>query len=249
VKKSIKLAMSMIFSISLLTALPLIAIAQEDISQKQISSLELDQADVREGLRALFKNVNVSYSIAPEVQGSVTVSLKNVSFDTALQNMLRQVDATYRIEGGVYEIVKRSETAIPTPGSTEEITPVKTTIIRRIKIRSADPEFIAMMLGKKAGNQNYLIAPEMSTIANGMAAGGMGGMGGGMGMGGMGMGGMGMGGMGGGMGMGGMGGGMGGMGMGGGMGGMGGGMGGFGGGMGGFGGGGMGGFGGGGFGH
>jgi len=222
-----------------------VASAQEDISQRQIPSLELEQADVREALRALFKNVNVSYSIAPEVQGTVTVSLKNVTFDLALQNVLRQVDATYRIEGGVFEIVKRADLTAPTPGATEEVKPVNTTIIRRIKIRSADPAFIASMLGRKGGNQNYLIDPETSTVTKGNEAGSMGGgMGGGMGMGGMGMGGMGMGGMG----MGGMGGGMGGMsgGMGGmGMGGMGGGS--FGGGMGGmsggFGGGGMGGYG------
>jgi type II secretory pathway component GspD/PulD (secretin) len=144
--------------------MPVLAAAQEDISQKQIPSLELDQADVREALRALFKNVNVSYSIAPEVQGSVTVSLKNVSFDLALQNVLRQVDATYRVEGGVYEIVKRAETIAPTSGP-EPVGPVKTTIVRRIKIRSADPQFIAAMLGVKAGNQSYTIAPEMSTIA------------------------------------------------------------------------------------
>ena len=33
--------------------------------------------------------------------------LRGVPFSTALQNILRQVDATYRIEGGVFEIVKR----------------------------------------------------------------------------------------------------------------------------------------------
>jgi hypothetical protein len=197
------------------------AAAQEDISQKTIPSLELDQADVREALRALFKNVSVSYSIAPEVQGVVTVSLKNVTFETALQNVLRQVDSTYRVEGGVFEIVKRAETTAPTAGGSESVGPVKTTIIRRIKIRSADPAFIAAMLGAKAGNQSYQIPPELSTLSKqgsaggggGMGGGGGGGMGGGSGGGmggGMGGGGMGGGGMGGGMGGGGMGGGMGG---------------------------------------
>src|SRR5580700_6495592 len=106
-KRTMKLAMSVAFGVFMLVGF---ASAQsEDISQHQIPSLELEQADVREALRALFKNVNVSYSIAPEVQGPVTVSLKNVTFETALQNVLRQVDATYRVEGGVYEIVKRTD--------------------------------------------------------------------------------------------------------------------------------------------
>ena len=171
-KKTMKLALGLAFGIFLVGAMPTLAAAQEDISQKQIPSLELDQADVREALRALFKNVNVSYSIAPEVQGTVTVSLKNVTFDLALQNVLRQVDATYRVEGGVYEIVRKAHLTAPTPGAAEEVTPVKTTIVRRIKIRSADPQFIAMMLGRKGGNQNYNIAPEMSTITGGMSMGG-----------------------------------------------------------------------------
>ncbi len=103
-KEVFKAALVAGIAITLVGGLPRYAAAQqEDISQKQIPSLELDQADVREALRALFKNVNVSYSIAPEVQGTVTVSLKNVTFDTALQNVLRQVDATYRVEAGVYD--------------------------------------------------------------------------------------------------------------------------------------------------
>lgn len=150
---------------------PVFAARQEDISQKTIPSLELNQADVREAVRALFKNVSISYLVAPEVQGTVTVSLKNVSFETALQNLLRQVDATYRVEGGVYEIVRRVETVAPTSGP--ESTPtVRTTIIRRIRIRSADPAFIAAMLGAKAGSQNYSISPEISTIARGVSTSG-----------------------------------------------------------------------------
>ncbi len=229
-KTTMKLAMSVAFGIFLLGAMPSVASAQEDISQKQISSLELEQADVREALRALFKNVNVSYSIAPEVQGPITVSLKNVTFETALQNVLRQVDATYRIEAGVYEIVKKAESIGPNQKTETDTKPVDTKIIRRIKIRSADPAFIAMMLGSKEGNQNYDVAPERSTLNKTQAAGGGGGGLGGGGMGGGGMGGGGFGG--GGMGGGGMGGGGlrgGGMGGGGGMSGGGGGRGGFGG--------------------
>ena len=237
-KPGFRHALALLAGISVILSVSSIAAAQEDVSQKQISSLELEQADVREALRALFKNVNVSYSIAPEVQGPITVSLKNVTFETALQNVLRQVDATYRIEAGVYEIVKKAENITANQKDTD--TPVKadTKIIRRIKIRSADPAFIAMMLGAKEGNQNYDVSPERSTLIKTNSAGGGGGTGfggGGMGGGGFGGGGMGGGGFGGGgMGGGGFGGG-GGMG-GGGFGGGGGGCGGGGGGRGGFGG-------------
>ena len=90
-KTTMKLAMGIAFGMFMLVAMPSLASAQEDVSQKTIPSLELEQADVREALRALFKNVNVSYSIAPEVQGTVTVSLKSVTFETALQHVLRQL--------------------------------------------------------------------------------------------------------------------------------------------------------------
>jgi len=153
----------------------------EDVSQKLIPSLELEQADVREALRALFKDVGVSYSIAPEVQGSVTVSLKNVTFATALQNVLRQLDATYRVEGGVYEIIKRVDTVAPVPEGRGPAPTSSSLIVKRIKIRSADPAFIAAMIGSKGGSQNYTTAsPERSTIAKTPSGGGSG-SGGGMG--------------------------------------------------------------------
>ena len=72
-----------------------------------------DRADIRSALREVFKTIGASYTIDPKVKGTVTMELANVSFETVLQTLLRQVDATYRIEGGVYEILKRNE---PQPG-------------------------------------------------------------------------------------------------------------------------------------
>ena len=77
------------------------------------SKYVFENADVRQALRELFKSVNVSYSISPDVQGTVTIDIQNVTLETALQNILRQVDATYRIEGGVYEIIRHGETRAP----------------------------------------------------------------------------------------------------------------------------------------
>jgi hypothetical protein len=187
--KTIKIAVSMAFGAALFAGAPLKAFAQQDPSTKIIPSLEYQQADVREALQALFKNVGVDYSIAPEVQGQVTVSLRNVPFSTALQNILKQVDATYRIETGVWEIVKREEketTANQGPDTTA-LTP--TTVTRRIKIYSADPELIAMLIGAKAGVQNWSLAPEISSLRKG--GGGQGGQGGQGGLGGGSMGGLG----------------------------------------------------------
>ena len=194
--KTLRFAFGAALGVLLLAGIPTAAFAQDDPGQKNIASLEFEQTDVREALRALFKNVGVSYTIAPEVQGTITVSLKNVPFETALQNITRQVDATYRIEGGVYQIVKREEvqTTTTNPG---DLPPASTNKVRRrIKIRYADPQFIATLLGPANGSQNFGLAPEISTVSNTPASqgGGGGGLGGGLGGGGLGGGGFGGGG-------------------------------------------------------
>ncbi len=204
-KKSMKLALSAAMGVALFGAMSGSVMAQGaggDPSQKIIPSLEYQQADVREALRALFRNVGVSYSIDPVIQGFVTVSLKNVTFEAALQYVLRQVDATYRVEGGVYEIVKREEPTTVTPDAGGTTAPTDHKVIRRIPIRHADPQFIALLIGADKGSTNFDLAPEMSTINKGQQGGGQGGGGGfgGGGGGGFGGGGGGFGGGGGGFG-------------------------------------------------
>jgi type II secretory pathway component GspD/PulD (secretin) len=83
-----------------------------DPSQTNIGKIEFESTDAREALRTLFKMVGVSYAIQPEVQGTITVALRNVTFEVALQNVLRQVDATYRVEAGVYSIFRKSDFGI-----------------------------------------------------------------------------------------------------------------------------------------
>lgn len=208
-----KFGMVMALGLALFATAPVRAMAQDDSQTKIIPSLELDQADVRDALRALFRNVNVNYSIAPEVQGTVTVSLKNVLFETALQFILKQVDATYRIESGVYQIIHReAPTITPTTQGETPFVPVAK-VIRRIYFRSADPEFVFQML---RGSTNTSLAPEISKAKGTAGVGGGGGGGGGGLSGGIGGGGGG-GGVGGGIGGGGGGGGIGGGGLGGGL--------------------------------
>ena len=172
-KLNTKLAMAAVFGAALFGAFP----AQDDPSQKIIASLEYEQADVREALRALFKNVGVSYTIAPEVQGTITVSLKNVTFETVLQNITRQVDATYRIEGGIYQIVRRE---IEQGGvNTGDVPTVATgdgkQWIRLRLIKHADPQLIFLLIGQQGGSQDFSLYPERTTVSNTPSGGGGGG--------------------------------------------------------------------------
>jgi hypothetical protein len=153
---------------------------------------------VRDALRLLFESVGVTnYTIAQDVQGRITVKLTNVAFETALRNILDQVDATWSIEAGIYQIKKREQPPAPSTGPTTPETPQATNVIRKIQIQHADPYLIALLL---SGNQDFASQPEFSTQAGGFGGfggggqggfggGGQGGFGGGFGGGGSGFGG------------------------------------------------------------
>ena len=86
--RNLKFVVAAALGMSMLAGLPVVANAQTDPADQIIPSLDLDAVDGREALRALFKSVGVSYSIAPEVQGTVTVNMKYQRFDSVLQNIL-----------------------------------------------------------------------------------------------------------------------------------------------------------------
>ncbi|MBS1703374.1 MAG: hypothetical protein JST12_17055 [Armatimonadetes bacterium] len=202
--------MMMVIALAMTTAcMAPLAHAQGDILDHEIKSAEYQNADLREVLKTIFKEVNASYSIPPDIQGSITLSMKNAKFELVLQNVLGQVDATYRYEGGVFVIVKRESTnPIPTDnGDTGPKPTDKGKIIRKIYIRSADPALIAMLLS--SSSQQYNGSPEPTSISRMGSSSGFGGGGFGSGSGGFGSG---SGGFGGGFGGGGFGGGSGGFG-------------------------------------
>ncbi|MCW5937827.1 MAG: hypothetical protein KIT11_11040 [Fimbriimonadaceae bacterium] len=173
---------------------PCLASAQDqDVRNQIVPVLELDQADVRDALKVIFRAVNASYSVRQDVQGTVTVSLRDVPFETALRNVLNQVQATYSIEGGVYVIFPRPTSTIDAGANESEITAPaeQTSPVVKIRVRNADPALITAIL---AGNADILTPPEQST-ASGLGSSGSGsGLGGGGGFGGGGFGGGGFGG-------------------------------------------------------
>jgi hypothetical protein len=211
-----------------MAVVPVSGIAQNQ-DDKIIESLDLDQADIRDALKIIFKHVGYSYSVDPAVQGTIVIHIEKKPFETVLRNVLNQVEATYRIEGGIYNIVPRP-TPVIDPPSTDPGTTTQAQTIRRIRIQHADPSLIVRIL---AGQADIGDQPETSTLqfggGGGLSGGGFSGggfSGGGFSGGGFGGGGFGGGGLSGGFGGGGFGGGFGGGGFGGGGGGFGGGRGG-----------------------
>jgi len=60
--------------------------------------------DVRSALKALFRKNEGSYILAPDVKGAVMVDIDGQPFEKVLQSICDQVHATFKVEGGVYNI-------------------------------------------------------------------------------------------------------------------------------------------------
>lgn len=149
--------------------------AIEDPRNKLVPYLNLEQANIHDVLRILFKISGAPYTLESNVQGFVTVKLENQPFETVLRNILNQIGATYRVQDGVYEIVMR-----PVPASSREYgAPAAGASesggegIRRIFIQSADPQLIMTLLTQTYGS-TLKLSPEISVLitSSGAATGG-----------------------------------------------------------------------------
>lgn len=89
-------------------------------SWMKLDRVGYNEADVRLVLKELLGLGSVKYTIAPEVQGVVTLELRNVSLEVAIRNVLKQVGATYKVgsrglEIGLVEWQTKSELPRPSP--------------------------------------------------------------------------------------------------------------------------------------
>lgn len=178
-KNRMKLTLAALALTSVMAFAPARVYAQTDPREQIIPSIALDEADVRDALRELFRRVNVDYTVASDVQGTVTTRLTNQTFETVLRNILNQVDATYRVEGGVYTIVKKQDPGTITgPDTTTPDTPqAQDNPIVRIPIRSADPALIIALINGSVQPGNEI--EWSSTPQGGIGGGNGGGFGGG----------------------------------------------------------------------
>ena len=130
-------------------ASPLLAQQGGDPSQRRVT-VKYDQADVRFVLKQLFDSVGVSYTLDPNVQGTVTVSLTDVPFTVALDNILRPLNLTYRVENGVYFVTVRQPEEAPLAPNVDTTTPeegVRLNLPEKVQLNYANPTLIAALLG------------------------------------------------------------------------------------------------------
>jgi hypothetical protein len=73
-------------------------------------SLDLRDAPIRQALEQLFKNGGAQYVLDPNIQGFVTLNVRDQPFESALRLLLRSANPplTYTRENGVYLVRPRS---------------------------------------------------------------------------------------------------------------------------------------------
>src|SRR6266496_729046 len=65
----------------------------QEILSKRVN-LNLENADIKYALKLLFNSAGANFTLDPFVQGTVTVSLSDVLFKTALESILRSTNST-----------------------------------------------------------------------------------------------------------------------------------------------------------
>jgi type II secretory pathway component GspD/PulD (secretin) len=72
-----------------------------------VGSIEAEHSDIKQLLFTLFRHMNLSFVIGPDVQGSVTGHYSNMPLSAALGYFLGQVGAELHIESGVYVVTMK----------------------------------------------------------------------------------------------------------------------------------------------
>jgi hypothetical protein len=174
--------------------------ADKDMTEKRVN-FELKDAPVRAAIDTLFKWApnNVSYAIDQAVTGTISASLKDLTFDQALKTITRQAGLTYTKEnGGTVYLIKVKKTIPDVVDPNPQVTsPEPETVtesdrkVEKIALNYADAQDIAVIFGGSSfSSRSASLAGGAGNITGGMMGGGsyggMGGMGGMFGMGGMG---------------------------------------------------------------
>lgn len=154
------------------------------VSTKPIS-LTFQNAPIQAVLKTLFSSVGVNNSIDPNVQGTVNIDVRDVSFDVALRQLLRAANPplSYDITDGVYHISVKNNNG-PDPNTQQPAQAQSTAPLPegyhayRIPIDHYDAAYIASLLSKARGGLT-VVMPNFVYASGGGQGGGQGGRGGG----------------------------------------------------------------------
>ena len=157
-------------------------------------TLKLRDTPIDDALRMLFQDTPYSYTLAPGITGTVTVTLNDVTFSQALRAILDIHNLTYRKEeGNVYVITRRGETGGTAPGTTVETPAAQTKVYwlgpgGRYELQFLDSRMVALWFGGRNAGGDPIPRPLAGvggaggrTTGGVGIGGGVGGIGGGVG--------------------------------------------------------------------
>ena len=95
-------------SVQSLPELPAVQIEQQQVpaAPRQLYSIAVQNQSIREVLRTLGQSTDISFVLAPGVDGAITVDLKQVTLDEMLDAMLTPIGLVYQREGNVIRASK-----------------------------------------------------------------------------------------------------------------------------------------------
>src|SRR2546423_6446130 len=120
---------------SVLTFMAMSSAQAQDI-ENHVVSIELQQTPIRNALAILLKD-QASFVVPSQVSGDVTIAVKNVRLQTALQYLLKQVDARYTFDGNVFIIRPRELSVQELEFKPKELDPTIAVVLTKLDVRSA----------------------------------------------------------------------------------------------------------------
>lgn len=95
-----------------LPELPAVQIERQPVaaSPRQLYSMEVQEQKIRDVLLALGRTTDLSFVIAPGVEGAVTVDLKQVTLEEMLDAMLTPIGLSFQREGNIIRVSKPQRT-------------------------------------------------------------------------------------------------------------------------------------------
>jgi type II secretory pathway component GspD/PulD (secretin) len=79
---------------------------EEPKDEAILLNMDIKNMDFRDALKKIFTLTHMNYTVEQDVRGKVGARFRNVPLNKALLALLDQVKASYRVEDGVYNIVR-----------------------------------------------------------------------------------------------------------------------------------------------
>lgn len=97
-------------------------------------SLELSDVPVQAAIQALFRGTGKNFTIDPAVTGTIpSISIKDVSFDSALKSLCKTAGLTYRLDTDNIYLIQKKQTVT-------ETAPVDTSATAAVEVQDTATE-------------------------------------------------------------------------------------------------------------